>query len=308
MSDPLFGPPPESSTGAAANGRQLEDVACLACGSSDRTPWATEAGFTAWRCSQCRLVYVSPRPVAEARSEASRTGSHEREDGTLEVTGAYSRPREVSLLLRLARLYGLRSLRSTPRRWLDVGCGHGELLVALGRLLPEGSTIVGVEPNDAKRANAVARGLDVRCSIDDVDGEFDVLSLMNVYSHLPDPVGALGELASRLGSTGELLLETGNAADLVDRAAYPGSLDLPDHLSFVGESQLTSILGSIGFDVVRLDRVRLDGIVGTAWEIVRGGGGSSRWRLPFRSSFRDLYVRARRPGGEHSPEGSIAAR
>jgi len=220
-------------------------------------------------------------------------GSHQQADGTLDVTGTYSVARMVSLRARLIRLYGFRELRTVSRRWLDLGCGHGELLVALAPLLASGSEVIGVEPNEVKRAGALERGLAVFASLSEVDGCFDTISLMNVYSHLPDPVSTFGALAASLAPDGELLLETGNGADLDSSADYLGPLDLPDHLSFASESQLRRMLQSAGMEVADVQRARLDGLAGTAWELVKGRWTRARWRVPFRSDFATLYVRAR---------------
>jgi SAM-dependent methyltransferase len=272
---------------------ELEDVACLACGLTDGAMWGSEAGFSAMRCGGCGLVYVTPRPTTEARSEAARMGSHQQADGTLDVTGTYSLARMMSLRARLIRLHGFRELRTVPRRWLDLGCGHGELLAAVGPLLAPGSEIVGVEPNEAKRIGACERGLTVYASLDEVEGSFDTISLMNVYSHLPDPVATFAALSASLVPNGELLLETGNGADLNSSADYLGPLDLPDHLSFASESQLRGMLDSAGMEITDVQRARLDGLLGTAWESVKGRWSGARWRMPFRSDFVTLYVRAR---------------
>lgn len=219
-------------------------------------------------------------------------GTHQQADGTLDVTGTYSFARMVSLRARLIRLYGFRELRTVPRRWLDLGCGHGELLVAVSPLLAPRSEIIGVEPNEVKRAGACDRGLAVYASLDEVEGFFDTISLMNVYSHLPDPVATFVALATSLVPNGELLLETGNGADLDSSADYLGPLDLPDHLSFTSESQLKDMLHVAGMEVTDLQRARLDGLVGTAWELVKGRWSRARWRVPFRSDFATLYFRA----------------
>ena len=233
------------------------------------------------------------RPARAPQSEAARMGSHRRPDGALEVTGSYSLAREMSMRARLIRLYGYRNLRSVPRRWLDLGCGHGELLSALRSVLAPDSEILGVEPNETKRQGALGRGLLVHASLDDVKGAFDVVSLMNVYSHLSDPADTFIALAARLLPNGEILLETGNGAELSSGEVYPGPLDLPDHLSFAGERQLDTMLSCAGLEISHVQRARLDGLVGTAWELAKSRGHGARWRLPFRSDFRDLYIRAR---------------
>ncbi len=163
------------------------------------------------------------RPRLDLIDAATRTGSHLTDHGELSVTGTFSAIRQRRLRMVVKRMFREHVRNGVPLRWLDIGCGHGELLLTLRGVLPAGSTIVGVEPNVHKIAGARARGAQVVAGLEDVDGEFDVLSLMNVYSHLPDPVLTISEITSRfLADNGELLVETGNAAEVPDRSHYPG--------------------------------------------------------------------------------------
>ena len=273
----------------------MEYVACYLCGAHETEPWATENGYDARRCVECRLIYVTPRPNTDEIDQATRTGSHRTDEGELKVTGSFSKVRQKRLEALLPRLFAQRISQGGPVRWLDIGSGHGELLLAAQAAMPEGSTVVGVEPNTAKRVGAQRRGLVTVASVDELAGPFDVLSLMNVYSHLPDPVGIISGWTSLLAETGELFLETGNGADLPHRDGYPGALDLPDHLSFAGEPQLKLLFDLLGFGSTRIHRARLDGVLGASYQLVRHlRDRSVPIHLPYRSSFRDLFVIAQR--------------
>lgn len=275
----------------------LEDVSCYLCGSDAGTIWATENGYEVRRCAECAILYVPTRPPVLMIDEASRTGTHVTDNGEMNVTGSFARIRQLRLASIVKRLFSDSIARGTPMRWLDIGSGHGELLLALRRILPAGSTVLGVEPNVDKRTEAHRRGADVVGSIDDVAGRFDVISLMNVYSHLPDPVTSLSEFAAFLDDHDgvALLIETGNAAELHDASEYPGQLDLPDHLSFTGEQQLGLLFERLGFRTRTIRRHRLDGVLGTGYQVVRRLRDSSvRVHLPYRSPFRDMFVVASR--------------
>jgi hypothetical protein len=85
------------------------------------------------------------------------------------------------------------------RSWLGVGCGHGETLLSL-RLYSGGSIrLTGTEPNLEKQASARERDLDAGYfDIDSHQGRCDAISLLNVYSHLPDPPTFLQSLRALL--------------------------------------------------------------------------------------------------------------
>lgn len=271
---------------------EMESVGCYLCHHSDADPWAEESGYRAMRCRSCGLIYVDPRPSARARSEAVRTGTHLTETGDLDVTGAFSPLRVVRMTAVMRSLvpHHLRSPR--PVRWLDIGCGHGELLIALRRLVPPGSTLVGVEPNAHKARSARQRGLEVVSSLDEITSTFDVISMMNVYGHLPDPVETIEDWSRLLARPGgEMVIETGNAAELSTRGEYPGALDLPDHLSFIGERHLRLVCALVGMEVRAVKRTRLDGMVGTGHAVVRSIA-ARRWLVgrPYQSRFRDMFA------------------
>ena len=68
-----------------------------------------------------------------------------------------------------------------------------------------------------------------------------MVSLINVFSHLPDVHGFFAEIATLVRPGGELLVVTGNGAD-IERADYPQALSLPDHVVFGGEAHIVGVL------------------------------------------------------------------
>jgi len=226
-------------------------VHCYVCGSPDHRPWASENGHQAVRCRDCGLVYVNPRPALEDISRAAQTGMHAGER-SLAVTGSYGGPkRHAHYLSRLSDLFGPGYFHGSGERWLDVGAGFGELIETLA--IASGGTLRarGLEPNQTKAASARARNLDVSFFDAKAPGErFHYISLLNVFSHLPDPPTTLAELALLLEPGGELVLQTGNFAEL-DPEEIPVRLELPDHLSFASERLLRRVLDRAGYELVR---------------------------------------------------------
>ncbi len=232
----------------------LERVACYVCGGLESQPWAEENGFSAVRCSACGLVYVNPRPTRGSISLAAQSGLHAGA-AMLDETGARDARKVKHYQQRLRALFEAGALAQRPgARWLDIGCGFGEFLEALsiesaGRLLT-----VGSEPNERKAAAARSRGLDVtfREASTEVPG-YAFVSLLNVFSHLPDPLELLRQLADLLEPGGQLVLQTGNWAEL-ERQQVPDRLHLPDHLSFASEKLVRRVLAAAGFSEISVLR------------------------------------------------------
>jgi 2-polyprenyl-3-methyl-5-hydroxy-6-metoxy-1,4-benzoquinol methylase len=273
----------------------LESIACPYCGGAKDVPWAEERGFRVVRCASCRLIYVNPRPTLGAIEQAVRTGAHGAAAPGLEVTarrvpGKVRRYEKV-----LAGLFSDLWAGTTPVSWLDVGAGYGELLEAVSKLAPPGSRLEGLEPMRPKALAARQRGLAV---IEDylrpTHPKVQVISFVDVYSHVPDFRTFLADVRAVLEPGGEIFMETGNLADLDDRSQFPGELGVPDHLVFAGEEQLRGYLADAGFEIAGIVRHRVDGAVNFAKIIAKKIlGRPAQLRLPYTSRYRQLLIRAR---------------
>ncbi|MEL6443357.1 MAG: class I SAM-dependent methyltransferase [Bacteroidota bacterium] len=278
--------------------RTLVDIACPHCGGMERGLWARDNGYQAQQCTTCQFIYVSPRPPAEAIDEAAQSGLHATEHGEVDRVGLlnFRRAKQRMFEQRLAELYPERELATKTRSWLDVGCGFGELVAAVQALLPQGSAVLGVDPCLPKVRVAQQRGLPVTPeTLSDVQGTFDVISLVNVFSHLPDPFSFVSNLKTKLRDNGEVVLVTGNAAELPTPAAYPDPLYLPDHLVFAGEAHLRALFERDGFEVVKVLRVPYffrDPLL-IPKNVVKKVLGRPAEPLRNTGPFRSLFVRAR---------------
>lgn len=270
----------------------LEPVACVVCGADDARPWGAENGYQAVKCRRCGVVYVNPRPRLELISEAARTGLHPTDEGELNVQAKRSAAKISHYSAMVAEAF--EAELKGPLSWLDVGAGYGELVEAVGKLTSPGSRVLGVEPMAAKVQAAQALGLPVsQTPLSEVRERFDVVSLINVFSHIPDFRDFGAQLRERLNPGGCLFLETGNGGDLQRRADYPDRLYLPDHLVFIGTEQMRQLLDDMGFDLVTSRTLppspaaRLKNVAKT---VVDG-----RWQLlaALNSPFRTVFYKAR---------------
>jgi SAM-dependent methyltransferase len=122
----------------------------------------------------------------------------------------------------------------------------------------------------------------------------DVVSVVDVFSHIPDFKSFLTEVTAVLKPNGEIFIETGNLADIEHRHEFVGDLDLPDHLVFAGEGHIVGFLEDAGFRIVKIERHRIDTVLFFAKSIVKKIlGRPATVRLPNRSAARSLLIRAR---------------
>ena len=235
-----------------ANSEWIPVDSCPLCefDSDKHQPFATHmAGRSAIRyvlCLRCGLVFQSPRLTQQALDRHYRHEYRQRSHSQVRHPrkDRWVQERRAEHLARLVH-----QLQARPRRHLDVGSSSGILLTAFRREF--GSEAFGVEPGESDRVEAVAAGVRVVVSIDQLPrqaaGTFDLVTLMHVLEHLPDPIGTLRLIRREwLAADGLLIIETPNLY------GHP-SFEL-GHLAAFSEQTLRGALSAAGFEVVELHR------------------------------------------------------
>lgn len=224
---------------------------CYNCGSEINSFYAEENGFTLVKCHQCGLLFVDNPPDENEISQAMKQGTH-RGIKELDVTGVFHVQKIRHYLKILEDMF--KGKLGNHKTWLDVGCGHGEFIMAVQEYSAGRVTVKGTEPNIYKQESARKRGLNVSYfDLDLHEEKYDVISLLNVYSHLPNPPMFLNSLKRLLNPGGELILETGDTAGLSAKN-HKKPFDLPDHLSFASEEIVVSILERLDFEVLSINK------------------------------------------------------
>lgn len=143
---------------------------------------------------------------------------------------------------------------------LDVGCGAGLMAEPLARL---GAAVTGLDaaPENiaAARAHAEGQGLaiDYRCEdVATLEGQFDLVTCMEVVEHVADPAAFVSALAARLAPGGLMILSTPNRTELSRLAMITlgeglGAIPKGTHDwdKFLTPDELEALLGVAGLRV-----------------------------------------------------------
>jgi 2-polyprenyl-6-hydroxyphenyl methylase / 3-demethylubiquinone-9 3-methyltransferase len=170
------------------------------------------------------------------------------------------------------------------KRALDVGCGAGLLTEPLTRL---GARATGVDAAPelitVAREHAAAMGLDIdyrERTVEETEGQFDLVTAMEVVEHVADPGAFLKALAKRLAPGGLLILSTPNATGwsrLMMIVIGEGTGRIPkgthDFGKFLGPERMQQLLADAGLKCLDVE--------GVAWSPTRGLHLSDDLRLNY---------------------------
>lgn len=172
----------------------------------------------------------------------------------------------------------------TGRAALDVGCGAGLLAEPLARL---GAKVTGIDATPAviavAREHAAAMAVEIDYRVGDVqelEGQFDLVTCMEVIEHVAEPAAFVKALAKRLAPGGLLIMSTPNATSwsrLIMITIGEGLRRIPrgthDFDKFIGPDRMKVLLAEAGLKCLDIE--------GIAWSPTRGVHLSDDVRLNY---------------------------
>ena len=224
----------------------MKEINCNLCGKKDDEFLFEKNGYRIVKCRNCGLVYVNPQPEENEIEIFYQREYKERK---------YPSNRKIKAKLREAR----RLINSVERivkgkndlELLDIGCGFGYLLKAG---MNRGWKVTGIEVA-GWMVEYARRKFEVKAEVEKFPGtmfepdSFEVITLLEVLEHLPDPTLGLKEIYKILKEDGYLIIRVPNVESFParkDKINWRGFV-LPDHLYFFSFDTLKKICEKCGF-------------------------------------------------------------
>lgn len=274
---------PAAPTVAGAN----SPPPCRCCGSVDTFLFGQKQGaaipqvFDYYQCRQCRFLFVSPYATSGIYDEAYYQGkgpdpfvSYEAEYRDYRATDRLIEMEDLKRVATEVLSKGRRKLDLV--RWLDLGCGSGSLLKYLRDErtldLPGGKVPIQLSGQDVGAWADRLREFD-QFEIFDLatlqalpDASFDVISMIEVLEHIPEPQEAISLAARLLRPGGLLLLTTGNLQSIAARRqGLRYDYCVPEiHISLFNPQCLSLLYRACGLTPLR---VRYRGVV--AYKVIK---------------------------------------
>jgi len=148
-----------------------------------------------------------------------------------------------------------------PKRWLDVGAGHGHFCLCAREMWPE-TRFDGLDMSDSV-VEAQHRGWIEQAykglfpeMADDLVGAYDVVSMHHYLEHTREPEAELDAARTVLERGGHLLIEVPDPDSKLGRklGRLWGPWFQPQHQHFVSLTNLTEALQQRGFTIVSTER------------------------------------------------------
>lgn len=148
---------------------------------------------------------------------------------------------------------------SSGHQLLEVGCGTGDFL---SFAYANGFSVIGTEPSTEAARLATSRDLDVRnLTLEkfierEPAQKFDVVVMINVLEHVPDPVRTVQQCKLVLTQGGILCIRVPNDFTELQSAAKekiggkPWWIAVPDHINYFNFASLREMLSRLGFRTV----------------------------------------------------------
>jgi 2-polyprenyl-3-methyl-5-hydroxy-6-metoxy-1,4-benzoquinol methylase/Zn ribbon nucleic-acid-binding protein len=223
-------------------------VDCPSCDSGSHTQLFVKRGYPIVRCDECGLVFSNPQVDESLVLDEYREGGSN--DLWVDVLTS-ARQLELDREKFAEILDELEPYRGDAHL-LDVGTSIGLFLrLALDR----GWTGTGTE--FGRRALAYARDeldLDVTdAPIEELGGEYDVVTVLSVLEHVNRPRAFLQEVSRLLKSGGAAYFIVPNVDSLACRVLHEraATFDGRNHLVYFSPRTLRDVLAREGFEVVR---------------------------------------------------------
>lgn len=236
---------------------------CVYCGSETTHLMSRETACLKEPMITSRIREIVPEiKVGRCTSCNSITASDERIEKFDDILAAYSKttidywPKEISKAQR--KLYSdiekILNPTLSSMSICDVGCGKGDFLKNLNSCWRK----IGIEPSLV--SNKLIDNKDIQLfngtlnSVDLPSGTTDVVSYLDVFEHLKDPVGEIKDAFRILKKGGEIVIYVGNSESFFARASgkYWYYLKMFGHISIPSKKALAAILADNGFNDIEV--------------------------------------------------------
>jgi 2-polyprenyl-3-methyl-5-hydroxy-6-metoxy-1,4-benzoquinol methylase len=240
---------------------------CPLCGSADiakrlvaKDFMLTGESFEIWQCNVCSFIFSRDVPSPEEIGRYYRSQDYISHSDTKK--GLMNKLYHLSRNIMLGKKYRMVNKVAKGKSLLDIGCGTGYFPAYMKQ---KGFKVAGVEVDP--KAREFARS-EFRLAVyspeaflhDEIEGEFDVITLWHVLEHIHDFNLYLDKMLDHLEKDGTLVIALPNCNSLDARfyKEYWAGYDVPRHLWHFTPSTMKLLAEKHNLIVKKIKRLPLD--------------------------------------------------
>jgi 2-polyprenyl-3-methyl-5-hydroxy-6-metoxy-1,4-benzoquinol methylase len=225
---------------------------CLVCGCSEKEPVFHEKSWTIYKCPDCGLGILHPRPSkTELESLYEKEYFEVQYDAGVQPDSPEFK-RWMDLLEHRHRFF---KRKKSKGNLLDIGCGNGYFL-ALCR--SRGYDVMGIDVSRwaVRYATTVLKLNVFQGELSDIflpDHQFDVITMFHSMEHTRNPSETLLRIKDWIKPDGILIVEVPNysGTDAMKQGEAWVGWQIPYHFFHFTPASLTRLLGNHGFEVIK---------------------------------------------------------
>ncbi len=235
------------------------------CGNKKFHPFNTQYG----KCQVCgTLMYLKDTPPEQFLVKDDETDYYgkkywlEHQQDAFGYPEIYTRARNDLTDRNLHWLKILLKYCLPPAKVLELGCSHGSFVALMGQA---GYDAFGVEMSPwvvefGQNTFGVPISVGPIEALDIAPGSLDVVVLMDVLEHLPDPVTTMANCLKVLKQDGLILIQTPKVKDAINYSELVETKDrfqdmlIPDeHLYLFSENSVTQLFNQLGAEYIQFE-------------------------------------------------------
>lgn len=235
--------------------KEFIDMPCPACDSRAHVPAFEKYGFTFRACTQCRTIYMSPRPSPTVMADYYANSENYAYFAAHIFPASEASRREKLHKPRLQQLLDYCDRYAIARgTLLEVGPGFGTF-ADVATQSRSFARVVGIEPTPEMAAACRARGVEIiEKRVEDAIGEIDnadVVVSFEVIEHLFNPALFVKQCGALLPAGGLLVLTCPNGLGFDVAMLGPKALAVDaEHVNLFNPESLSGLLERCGFTVL----------------------------------------------------------
>jgi 2-polyprenyl-3-methyl-5-hydroxy-6-metoxy-1,4-benzoquinol methylase len=231
---------------------ELELINCPVCGSVAKNNYGKKYGYDIVKCSECSMVYVSPRPSARKLNQFYKNSEASKffQESIIKPTENYRIEKIVK-----PRLNYINSKINEVGEWLDVGCSSG-ILLAEGK--KAGWSVHGIEFEDEAADSARRKDVIIyQKPLEEMGfvNRFQLITMFEVLEHINNPSEILRHCYRANKKGGYLLITVPNIEGFEFECIGLDHSNIcpPSHLNYYGPATLSRALISCGYKILEVN-------------------------------------------------------